>query len=279
MDHPIRQPGPGRPGAFDLEYERHRRRVRRRRQVRRRRTVLVTTVVLVVVVVMLTTGHGAPTAAVSPTPRSDTAGSAASTKVAPTATTTTTNTTVPPSTTTTTTGVGSLPQTGAFPTTTSPVFDANVAALWNGVVTDSVQVALPGFFPEAAYVQLKAIGNPQADFTDRLVAQFGLDLGAAHALLGPVPTAATFVGVVANSSFAHWVPPGTCYNSIGYFELPNTRVVYSLNGQTDSFGIASMISWRGEWYVVHLGAVSQGGVGVVDSPEAGPGVPQYSSTC
>jgi hypothetical protein len=30
---------------------------------------------------------------------------------------------------------------------------------------------------------------------------------------------------------------------------------YELDGQTGSFPVTSLISWRGEWYVVHLGAI------------------------
>jgi hypothetical protein len=270
MDVQNRQPRPARPHLSEAD------RRRRRRQFRRRRAVaaLVGMVVVALAVTALSTG-GAGSGAV------DRSRSAPSTTVAPSTTSTTvptSTTTVPPST-TTTTGPGSLPQTGAFPTTTSASFTAVTAALWNGIVTDNVQAAMPAFFPEAAYVQVKAIPDPQADFTDRLVAQFGLDIAAAHALLGPTPSAARLVGVEADASFAHWVPPGVCSNGVGYFELPNTRMVYSLDGQTASFGIASMISWRGEWYVVHLGAVLQGGTGVVDDPQSGPGVPQYSSTC
>ena len=77
-----------------------------------------------------------------------------------------------------------------------------------------------------------------------------------------------------------WVPPGSCDNTVGYYEVPNSRIVYEENGQTESFGIASMISWRGVWYVVHLGAVVRSSEsGVVDDPEAGPGSPAYSGTC
>ncbi|MHB8497951.1 MAG: hypothetical protein ACYDES_08170 [Acidimicrobiales bacterium] len=200
----------------------------------------------------------------------------------PPATTTTvpaTTTTVPP-TTTTTVNPGNLPQTAVLPTATDSVFTANMAALWQGIVTDSLQAAMPAFFPEAAYVQLKSVGNPAADFSQRLVTEYGQDLAAAHALLGSDPSAATLVGVNVDEAYAHWVPPSACYNSIGYYEVPNARVVYTLGGQTESFGIASMISWRGEWYVVHLGAVLRSGYGgVVDSPQTGPGVSAYSPTC
>lgn len=155
-----------------------------------------------------------------------------------------------------------------------------MAALWRGVRTGSVQAALPAFFPEAAYAQLKQIGDPQGDWQGRLVADYGLDLAAAHQLLAPRPAAARLVGVQVPASYAHWVPPGVCDNADGYYEVPNARLVYQSAGAIHSFGIASMISWRGVWYVVHLGAVlrSTGG-GVVDDPSAGPGVSAYSSTC
>ena len=71
-----------------------------------------------------------------------------------------------------------------------------------------------------------------------------------------------------------------CYNDIGYWEVPNARVVYRQGGRVRSFGIASMISWRGEWYVVHLGVVLRSGSeGVVDEAAAGPGTSAYSGTC
>jgi len=191
-----------------------------------------------------------------------------------------TTTTVPPTTTTSTVDPGSLPQTDQLPTTADPSFAAAMGALWNGVVADDVQTAMPAFFPEGAYVQLKDIAGVSSDYTDRLAAEYGLDITAAHQLLGADPAAARFVGVDADASFAHWVPPGVCDNGVGYFELPNARVVYTVGGQTSSFGIASMISWRGEWYVIHLGAILRSGSGgEVDDPEPGPGTPAYSGTC
>jgi hypothetical protein len=62
--------------------------------------------------------------------------------------------------------------------------------------------------------------------------------------------------------------------------MPNARVVYREGGQVHSFGIASMISWRGVWYVVHLGAILRSsGEGVVHEPSSGAGVSGYSGTC
>jgi hypothetical protein len=175
---------------------------------------------------------------------------------------------------------GSLPQTNQLPSANTPAFHSEMAALWSGVTRDSVQAALPAFFPEGAYAQVKAIADPQADYTDRLVGDYRLDLAAAHALLGANPQAAQLLRVQVPEGYAHWVDPGACYNRVGYYEVPNARVVYSQGGGVRSFGIASMISWRGVWYVVHLGAVVRSnGAGVVDDPSSGAGASVPSSTC
>jgi hypothetical protein len=175
---------------------------------------------------------------------------------------------------------GSLPQTDQLPSGKTPAFHAEMSALWNGVQRNSLSAAMPAFFPLGAYRQVKQIADPAADYASRLVADYRLDLGAAHALLGADPEAAQLVEVQVPESYAHWVDPGACYNGVGYYEVPNARVVYKQNGQVHSFGIASMISWRGVWYVVHLGAVLRpGGGGVVDDPSAGVGESIPSSTC
>lgn len=190
-------------------------------------------------------------------------------------------TTLPPTTTTTTTPAGTLPQTNAFPSSSTPQFQAEMADLWRGVVTGQVTPAMPSFFPVGAYLQLKTIPNARTDWENRLVGGFRLDIAAAHSLLGAGAASAKLVAVNVPSQYGHWVTPGTCYNSIGYYEVPNARVVYQEAGVTRSFGIASMISWRGQWYVVHLGAVlrTTATQGIVDDPATGPGTSAYSSTC
>ena len=71
-----------------------------------------------------------------------------------------------------------------------------------------------------------------------------------------------------------------CYNSTGYWHVPGARVVYRQGSQLRSFGIASLISWRGDWYVIHFGAVLRsGGYGEVDDPEPGEGYPGPPGGC
>jgi hypothetical protein len=231
---------------------------------------------------------GRPTTTLSPT----TTRSSADRVEATTATTigTTTSTAAPttarpaakaPATPTTTVGPGALPQTGAFPPSAGAQFNGEMLALWRGVVTGAVPPARPAFFPESAYLQLKATADPAADYVNRLLGEFREDLAAAHALLGPEAGEARLVSVGVPQQYGHWVVPGTCDNRVGYFEVPNSRLVYRDGaGQIRSFGIASMISWRGTWYVVHLGGVVRpSGGGMVDDPEVGPGAPAYSATC
>jgi hypothetical protein len=155
-----------------------------------------------------------------------------------------------------------------------------MASLWTGVAQDSVGPALAAFFPKAAYLQLKNIAGASSDWTNRLVHDYSLDIAAAHALLGQNASTARLLRVDVEPGYGHWIEPGVCDNGVGYYEMPNARVVYRAAGTTHSFGIASMISWRGVWYVVHLGAVLRpADTGEVDEPVSGPGVPAYSGTC
>jgi len=174
-------------------------------------------------------------------------------------------------------GAGRLTQTSAFPTVKSTAFRNAMHDLWLAVTTGQPRLALPAFFPEAAYAQVKAIASPQSDWQYRLWYDFTLDVAAAHQLVG---RGAKFVKVIVANEDAAWVSPGYCYNSTGYWHLPGARVVYRQGSQLRSFGIASLISWRGDWYVIHFGAVLRSGAyGEVDDPEAGEGYPGPPGGC
>jgi len=175
------------------------------------------------------------------------------------------------------TNAGTLPQASALPKTTSAAFGNAVHDIWLAVTTGDPSYALPAFFPEKAYEQVKAIADPESDWRGRLWYDFTLDLADVHKLVGKD---ATLIKVAAPTQYAQWIPVGACYNSIGYWHLPGSRVVYREGGVTHSFGIASFISWRGDWYVIHLGAlVRSGAYGIVDDPETGPGIPGPPGGC
>jgi len=183
-------------------------------------------------------------------------------------------------TTTTTTGPGSLPQSGAFPTASDAKFTSSMTSLFGSISSGTPATASAAFFPEAAYLQLKVLPNSSSDYEQRLVAEYDLDIQAAHRLLASQGPTARLVGVSVPEANAHWVQPGVCSNSIGYFEVANSRIIYTVGGQRHSIGIASLISWRGQWYVVHLGAILRSGSGgVVLDPESGDGSSPPSTTC
>jgi hypothetical protein len=158
--------------------------------------------------------------------------------------------TVAPQTTTTTVSPGALPQTMARPWGADPAFLARMGLLWQAIVSGDASVGLPAFFPEAAYLQVKAIANPDADWHRRLVRLYDEDIATLHARLAGRPSA--LVGVTVPDVAATWVLPGAEYNKGSYWRVYGSVVHYTVGGQQASFGVQSLISWRGQWYVVHL---------------------------
>ena len=149
---------------------------------------------------------------------------------------------------------GSLPQTTARPSGSDPLFAKRMGALWAGIVAGGTS-ASSSFFPLGAYLQVKAISNPAADYRNRLIALYDLDVRALHLRVG---SGATLLGVDVPDRSATWVTPGQEYNKGSYWRLYGTRVRYrTVAGKDGSFGIFSLISWRGQWYVVHLGPINR----------------------
>lgn len=235
---------------------------RRRATIARRWATILFTLAVVIVLVLATTHsghHAASTTSTSAPPR------------------TTTTTTSP----TTTTDPGLLPQTNAEPSFGAPLH-AQMSILFRSLVANDPSIGQAVFFPESAYVSMKTgiLPDPRADYANRLIAFFNLDVAAYHAQLAMSPAPATLTEVLANPADAAWIPPGTCENSVGYWHLPGVRLVYSQGGAVSSFGVASLISWRGVWYVVHLGPNPRpSNVGTVDAPASGPGVPGPAGGC
>ena len=175
---------------------------------------------------------------------------------------------------------GQLTQTRTLPGAHTQAFRAEMTDLWAAVVTGRARLAAHSFFPLAAYTQVKAIADPSADWRSRLFGDFRLDVAAAHHFLGRGARHDTLIRVIVPAAEAAWINPGVCSNAVGYWHVGGARLVYRDRGQLRSIGIASLISWRGRWYVVHFGAVLRGGAGgVVDAPATGPGVPGPAGGC
>jgi len=229
-------------------------------------------VVLAVLAVVVLGGSSAtsPTRAVA---ASSTTGPTTTTSEPPT-------TTQPPA--VTTTDPGLLDQTTTEPPDDATSLSSRLGPLWTAIQTGSLPTGMAVFFPESAYLRMKTgvLPNPPGDYRDRLVALYNMDLGTYQAALGSPATSARLLAITADPAIAHWVPPGACANTIGYWHLPNVRIAYSANGTESSFGVFSLISWRGVWYVVHLGPVPRtSGTGLLDLPAAGPGTPGPGGGC
>lgn len=148
-----------------------------------------------------------------------------------------------------------LGQTQEMPSADAASFRAHAVLLWRAIVDDNADTAMPFFFPLGVYQQVKDVGDPAADWNRRLVAAFRHDIHALHAKLGADATSATFVSLDVPSGRARWVLPGEEWNKIGYYRVFGTKLRYEASGETRTFDVKSLISWRGEWYVVHLSAI------------------------
>jgi hypothetical protein len=170
-------------------------------------------------------------------------------------TTPATVTTLPATPSTTSADPGVLPQTEAKPDPSSITFTDHVNALWSAVVADDPTRAMPFFFPLSAYKQVKSISDPEGDWNSRLVAAFKEDVHAWHTQLGANAAGAQLTAVSVPSDQAQWILPGAEYNKGSYWRVYGTTLRYQVDGRAGTFAVASMISWRGEWYVVHLASI------------------------
>ena len=127
--------------------------------------------------------------------------------------------------------------------------------LWQAIVRDDPDSATPAFFPVGAYQQVKDVADPAADWKRRLLGAFRRDIHAFHAALGDDAGAAKLVAFEVPDARARWVEPGEEWNKIGYFRVFGSKLRYEVDGATHAFEVKSLISWRGEWYVVHLAAI------------------------
>jgi hypothetical protein len=172
--------------------------------------------------------------------------------VATTTSSTTTSTAPPTTTTSTTVDVGTLPQTRALPPAATPGLSRRMRALLDAVATGAAGRGLPAFFPVSAYVQTKAYADAANDWRTRLVADFAADVRALHAELDPSGAPMRLRGYAVDDAAATWVLPGEEYNKGPYWRVYDTTVAFGIGRRQGTFVVNTMISWRGEWYVVHV---------------------------
>lgn len=146
-----------------------------------------------------------------------------------------------------------LPQTDQRPSSTSAAFQERIALVGEAILTGNTEPAAAAFFPLLAYQQVKDVAKPERDYRFRLLANFKRDVLEYHHALGAEAAQAKFSGVTVSERDAKWMAPGSEGNKVGYFRVLRSHLHFTLpTGRTRDFELTSLISWRGEWYVVHL---------------------------
>jgi hypothetical protein len=149
-----------------------------------------------------------------------------------------------------------LPQTREKPSASGAAFEARRDALWDAIVHDDSERAMMFFFPLEAYEQVKDVGDPAGDWRRRLVAAYKHDIHALHARLGDDAGEARLVTMTVPGDRATWVDPGEEWNKVGYYRVYGSKLHFTTPGrEAETFDVKSLISWRGEWFVVHLSAI------------------------
>ncbi len=146
-----------------------------------------------------------------------------------------------------------LPQTDERPTTKSAFFQRIGPALFEAIVRDDPDHAKPFFFPLPAYQQVKAIERPERDWRGRLVRLFERDIHNYHQHLGRYRDQAQYVDFEVPEASARFMKPHTEGNRLPYWRVLRSHLIYrDHQGRRLRLEVTSLISWRGEWYVVHL---------------------------
>jgi len=133
-----------------------------------------------------------------------------------------------------------------------PALQAKGQLLWRAIVDDRPDLAASFFFPKEAYVHVKAAKNPEGDWRWRLWKNFERDVHALHRTQGQALGRATFKGLHVPAKKPHWAAPGNEYNRLGYWRVYGSHLIYELRGRERFIPISSLISWKSEWYVVHM---------------------------
>ncbi len=136
--------------------------------------------------------------------------------------------------------------------------DQRARALFEAIASDRPEGGMTFFFPLPAYEQVKDVAQPARDWRLRLVAAYERDIHDLHRELAGSLREATFTSMEVPAGRGRWVEPGEEYNKLGYHRAFNTELRFlTKSGKKKSIPIKSVISWRGEWYVVHLGAIEK----------------------
>jgi hypothetical protein len=139
------------------------------------------------------------------------------------------------------------------PSASDPALAARLANLFDAIKTGNDAEAIRSFLPVNAYVAIKQGGGNASDWQYRLIDHdFLPQLARIRASLGHGLAQAIYMGYSVPQATAHICPVGREENKAPYWQVYYTRLLFKMNGVFTSITINTMISWRGQWYPVHM---------------------------
>ena len=130
-------------------------------------------------------------------------------------------------------------------------FEAKAATLLQAIEKNDPELAMPLFFPQEAFRELKAIVKPD-DYYQQLVRWFKEDIAREHERL-VVQDPLKLAGVKAGG--CTWKKKGSEANQIPYWSCHKTQLSVQIGSKTETLDIHTRINWGQEWYITHLGPI------------------------
>lgn len=136
-----------------------------------------------------------------------------------------------------------------LPPTEGPELQDRAKSLLEAVIHDEPQLGDPFWFPKEPFIPLKDVKGPDK-YWEQLHRSYGSDIHAIH------KKRKSWTGVVFErfeiGSKPKWVKPGEEANKIGYHRSFRGKLHYTVDGQSESFEVRTVITWQGRWYITHL---------------------------
>lgn len=121
--------------------------------------------------------------------------------------------------------------------------------LFEAIVHDDPHRAAAAFFPRAAFVQVKAMQQPER-YYDKLYARFAQDIQRLHRDT-PELAQAEFVELALGHR-GGWVAPGEEGNRLPYWAARHTTLRYRVGSELRTLEVRVLITWEQRWYIIHL---------------------------
>jgi hypothetical protein len=139
-----------------------------------------------------------------------------------------------------------------LPPTEGPELQDRAKSLLEAVIHDEPQLGDSFWFPKEPFIPLKDVKGPDK-YWEQLHRSYGSDIHAIH------KKRKSWTGVVFEKfeigSKPKWVKPGEEANKIGYHRSFRGKLHYTVDGQSESFEVRTIITWQGRWFITHLSKV------------------------